>query len=139
MPRSIAVTASPRSAVFTTLAGIAESQAIRGANLTKDRYQLGANIAGTVACSWIRVWSQARRAGDTQTAEQAVAAMATAKHLEAVSEVVPLAARFRPYRQRQIGRCLQTAPFVAEQKSRRALLLVVRSGRAADRDSGARM
>lgn len=57
--------------------GIAESQAVRGANLTKDRYQLGANIAGTVACSWIRVWSQARRAGDTQSAEQAVAAMAT--------------------------------------------------------------
>jgi hypothetical protein len=85
MPASVVKTADRADAVTAMLRDIPlppgfDKASIRGAKLTKDRYQLGANIAGTVACSWIRVWSQARRAGDTQTAEQAVAAMATAKH-----------------------------------------------------------
>lgn len=85
MPASVVKSADRGDAVMEMLRGIPlpagfHKSSIPGAELTKDRYQLGAKVAGTVACTWIRVWSQARHAGDTRTAERAVAAMATAKH-----------------------------------------------------------
>jgi hypothetical protein len=42
-----------------------------------DRYQLGARVVQAVACSWFDRWAAALDAGDTATAEQAAAAMAT--------------------------------------------------------------
>jgi hypothetical protein len=84
LPASVVKTADHDRAVSAMLRGIPlppgfDAATIRGARLSKDRYQLGAAVAGTVACSWLRVWSQARRSGDTATAERAIAAMATAK------------------------------------------------------------
>ncbi len=52
---------------------------ITGAGLTSDRYQLGATVAGTVACTWFKRWSDARSSGDSSGVQQAIAAMATAK------------------------------------------------------------
>lgn len=43
----------------------------------KDRYQLGAAVAGSVACAWIGTWVAANDAGDTAAATQAVNAMAS--------------------------------------------------------------
>jgi hypothetical protein len=84
MPASVVKTADRPDAVTAMLRGIPlppgfDKARIPGAKLSKDRYQLGANVAGTVACTWLRIWSQARRAGDTATVERAIAAMATAK------------------------------------------------------------
>jgi hypothetical protein len=84
LPASVVKTADHDRAVTAMLHGIPlppgfDPGTIRGAKLSKDRYQLGATVAGTVACSWLRVWSQARRAGDTATVERAIAAMATAR------------------------------------------------------------
>lgn len=49
-----------------------------GAGQVKDRYQLGAEVSGTVACAWIGRWVDARASGDAPGARAAVAAMATA-------------------------------------------------------------
>ncbi len=55
------------------------ASAITGANLASDRYQLGATVTGTVACTWFKRWAQARRTGNSAGVQQAVNAMATAK------------------------------------------------------------
>ncbi|MDX6555646.1 MAG: hypothetical protein QOD86_1841 [Miltoncostaeaceae bacterium] len=50
-----------------------------GDGLVRDRYQLGARVAGAVACAWIDGWVAARKAGDTAAAAAATEAMATAR------------------------------------------------------------
>jgi hypothetical protein len=50
---------------------------VPGQGLTNNRYQLGADVAGAVACTWLKLWSQARAAGDEAKVQQAIAAMAT--------------------------------------------------------------
>ena len=55
-------------------------QALRaGTGAVRDRYQLGAEVTGTVTCAWIGRWLDARAAGDGATARGAVAAMATSR------------------------------------------------------------
>ncbi|HJQ50990.1 MAG TPA: hypothetical protein VJ838_10800 [Gaiellaceae bacterium] len=51
---------------------------VPGKGLTNNRYQLGADVAGAVACTWLKQWSQARTAGDEAKVQQAIDAMATA-------------------------------------------------------------
>ncbi len=46
---------------------------------TRDRYQLGAAVTGSVACGWLRQWVRAIRAGDTDQREEAIEAMASAR------------------------------------------------------------
>jgi hypothetical protein len=92
MPPSVVKTADRGSAVTAMLRGIPlppgfDEASIPGADLSKDRYQLGATVAGTVACTWLRIWSQARRAGDTAIVERAIAAMATAKRWPVLREM----------------------------------------------------
>jgi hypothetical protein len=55
-----------------------DPQDIEGEGLTKDRYQLGAAVAGTVSCQWFKQWAEARADGDRAKEREAVAAMATA-------------------------------------------------------------
>jgi hypothetical protein len=45
----------------------------------KDRYQLGAEVLGEVACAWIDRWSQARSANDQPSAKRAALVMTTAR------------------------------------------------------------
>ena len=52
---------------------------IKGVGLVKDRYQFGVLVAGTVACTWFKRWSQARRRGDSAGVQEAIDAMSTAK------------------------------------------------------------
>lgn len=49
------------------------------AGLTKDWYQLGADVSGAVACTWFKDWAEARRSGDSAGVKEAVDAMASAK------------------------------------------------------------
>jgi hypothetical protein len=49
---------------------------LRRGDLTVDRYQLGAEVTGTVTCRWIDAWVAARNAGDAEGVQQAVDAMA---------------------------------------------------------------
>ena len=51
---------------------------VPGQGLTNNRYQLGADVTGAVACTWLKQWSQARVAGDEAKVKQAIDAMATA-------------------------------------------------------------
>lgn len=52
-----------------------------------DRYQLGAEVTGAVACAWIAQWRDAREAGDRQAEVEAVDAMATAHDWEILREM----------------------------------------------------
>jgi hypothetical protein len=51
-------------------------EALRQSDLTVDRYQLGAEVTGTVTCRWIDAWVTATNAGDAAGVQQAVDAMA---------------------------------------------------------------
>jgi hypothetical protein len=53
----------------------------------RERYQLGAQVAGAVACAWIDRWVTARRAGDEVGARAAVEAMATASSWPVLQEM----------------------------------------------------
>jgi hypothetical protein len=60
---------------------------IKGADLTKDRYQLGAAVVGTVACQWFKQWSHAREANDSVKEREAIAGLATAEHWPILEEM----------------------------------------------------
>jgi hypothetical protein len=60
---------------------------IRGDDLTQDRYQLGAMVAGTVACRWFKRWSDARAANDRAKEREAVAALAGAREWPILKEM----------------------------------------------------
>jgi hypothetical protein len=51
--------------------------ALRTSDETRDRYQLGAQVAGAVACGWIERWVGATASGDDATARAAAAALAS--------------------------------------------------------------
>lgn len=50
--------------------------------LFADRYQVGAEVAGAVACAWLDQWDDARRTGDAAAAQQAVTAMRSSRDWE---------------------------------------------------------
>ncbi|HTT94354.1 MAG TPA: hypothetical protein VMF55_06755 [Solirubrobacterales bacterium] len=85
MPAKVVKAADHEAVVAEMLKGIplpktfAPSR-VPNEGLTTDRYQVGAKVTGTVACLWLRQWGAATRSGDTAAAEEAVRAMATARH-----------------------------------------------------------
>jgi hypothetical protein len=85
LPASVVTTAERSAVINSMLRGVAlppgfTASSIAGANLTNDRYQLGAAVTGTVACTWFKLWSQARSTGNSAGVRQAIRAMATATH-----------------------------------------------------------
>lgn len=54
-------------------------EALAAGTTTRDRYQLGAQVAGAVACGWIAEWLDAKAAGDDAREQRAVAALATSR------------------------------------------------------------
>ncbi|MBS1861396.1 MAG: hypothetical protein JSS68_06745 [Actinobacteria bacterium] len=92
MPAKVVKAADHRAAVAGMLRGIplprtfAPSR-VPDEGLTTNRYQVGANVAGTVACLWLRQWGEAQRTGDTAAAAEAVRAMATARHWPILREM----------------------------------------------------
>jgi hypothetical protein len=92
MPASVVKAADRGSAIAEMLKGVPvppgfDPADIKGADLTKDRYQLGAAVTGLVSCRWLQRWAKARRTGDTAAVDQAVAAMATAKDWPILEEM----------------------------------------------------
>jgi hypothetical protein len=92
MPAKVVKAADHQAAVAEMLRGIplpktfAPSR-VPNEGLTTNRYQVGAKVAGTVACLWLRQWGEAQRTGDTAAAEEAVQAMATARHWPILREM----------------------------------------------------
>jgi hypothetical protein len=92
LPASV-VKAVDRSAVIATmLRGIPlppgfDASTIQGPSLSRDRYQLGAAVSGTVACTWFKRWAKARAGGDRPAVRAAIDAMATAKHWPVLDEM----------------------------------------------------
>jgi hypothetical protein len=83
MPPSVVKTADSSATVRLMLEGIPlppgfDAARIRDTGLVHDRYQMGAAVTGTVACTWIADWSRARATGDAAMVRRAIAAMATA-------------------------------------------------------------
>jgi hypothetical protein len=85
MPASVIKSADSTRVVHEMLKGIPlppgfDAAHIRGADLTQNRYDLGAAVTGTVACMWIADWNHARHAGNSAMVHRAIAAMATSPH-----------------------------------------------------------
>jgi hypothetical protein len=84
MPESVIVPARQAEVIDEMLTGIPlppgfDPRAIRATDAVRDRYQLGAQVSGAVACAWIERWVAARDAGDEARAREAVDAMATSR------------------------------------------------------------
>ena len=84
LPESVVKTTDRAAVIASMLQGVTlppgfDPSTISGSDLTSDRYQLGATVTGTVACTWLKRWSDARSTGDSAGVQQAIAAMATAK------------------------------------------------------------
>ena len=92
MPDSVVKTSDRSTVIAQMLRGVTvppgfDPSTIKGEKLTKDRYQLGAAVTGTVACTWIKRWSDARRSGDEAGERAAIAAMQTAKDWPILAEM----------------------------------------------------
>jgi hypothetical protein len=80
MPASVVLPEGTREAVDEMLEGIPLPPHFDIATLgsdvrVRDRYQLGAQVAGAVACAWIERWVDARHNGDAVAAATAAEAM----------------------------------------------------------------
>jgi hypothetical protein len=92
MPATVVVPADHDAAVAEMLQGIPvpktfEPSRVPDEGLPTARYQVGANVTGTVACLWFRQWGDAQRSGDTAADEEAVKAMATSRHWAVLHEM----------------------------------------------------
>jgi hypothetical protein len=80
MPARVVLPARTDEAVEEMLTGIPvpprfDVAALGSDGRLRDRYQLGAHVAGAVACAWIERWLHARREGDDVAAAAAAKAM----------------------------------------------------------------
>jgi hypothetical protein len=92
MPTKVVKAADHEAVVQEMLKGIPLPKTFAPARipneeLTTDRYQVGAKVAGTVACLWLRQWGYATRTGDSAGAEEATQAMATSRHWPILQEM----------------------------------------------------
>ncbi len=81
LPDSVVRPADRDAAVTEMLSGLPlpdtfDRTVLDGAQ-TSDRYQLGAQVSGAVACGWLDQWAAAERAGDEERQTQAAEALAT--------------------------------------------------------------
>jgi hypothetical protein len=92
LPESVVKTTDRAAVIASMLQGVTlppgfDPATVTGAGLTSDRYQLGAAVTGTVACTWFKLWSDARRTGNTAGLQRAIDAMATAKDWPILQEM----------------------------------------------------
>jgi hypothetical protein len=92
MPASVLGPAGQSTQIAQMLEGIPlpdgfSADDVPTTGLTKDRYQLGAAVSGTVACTWFRDWAEARRDDDSDAVRKAVDAMATAKRWPVLAQM----------------------------------------------------
>lgn len=82
MPESVITPATRAAVVDGMLRDIPrpegfDTEALYAGGGVDDRYQLGAEVAGSVACAWIEQWIEAGDTGDGASAEAAAVALAT--------------------------------------------------------------
>lgn len=58
---------------------------LKQGDVVSDEYQLGAQVTGTVACTWINEWIHANSRGDSAARERAVAALESSHDWEVLS------------------------------------------------------
>jgi hypothetical protein len=92
MPASVVTPAHTTETIDAMLRDMAlphgfDRAALRGDENVRDRYQLGARVAGAVACAWIERWIAARRQGDERGVREAVAALAGSKEWAVLHEM----------------------------------------------------
>ena len=92
MPASVVKPASRAEVAQQMLADIPlpsgfDSAALESGDALRDRYQLGAQVTGAIACSWIGQWVAAREAGDIAKVRQATGAMATSRRWSILLEM----------------------------------------------------
>jgi hypothetical protein len=85
LPPSVITAAEHPATVSAMLKGVPlppgfEPSQISEAGLAQDRYQVGAAVAGTIACEWIKRWMEARHSGNADEVREAIAAMASSPH-----------------------------------------------------------
>jgi hypothetical protein len=66
-----------------------DAAGLRRSDAAVDRYQLGAKVAGSVACGWIDRWVQAGRTGDEGAEREAVDAMNSSRNWRVLNEMNP--------------------------------------------------
>jgi hypothetical protein len=84
LPASAVSPSEQRDAVDEMLAGLPlppgfDTGSLRDGAATRDRYQLGAKVAGAVACGWLGSWAEAKAAGDDAGVRRAVVALASSR------------------------------------------------------------
>jgi hypothetical protein len=84
LPASAVTPSEQRDAVGEMLAGLPlppgfDAGSLGGGAATRDRYQLGAQVAGAVACGWLATWADAKAAGDDAGVRRAVVALASSR------------------------------------------------------------
>jgi hypothetical protein len=94
MPASVVLPSDRDKVVRAMLADIPVPAGFDTARLTagdsvRDRYQLGARVAGAAACAWVEQWIQARSSGDGAAQAQAVRAMGTSRGWNILREMHP--------------------------------------------------
>lgn len=94
MPASVVLPTDTARTVEAMLAGVPlppglDAQALARDADVSDRYQLGARVAGAVACGWIERWVAAREAGDAAKAAAAAEAMQTSRGWPVLREMEP--------------------------------------------------
>lgn len=84
MPASVVKPGENAATIDRILADIPTPPGFNRARLvdesaTRDLYQLGAKVTGSVACGWLYQWVRAVRSGDTAQRDRAIDAMASAR------------------------------------------------------------
>jgi hypothetical protein len=92
MPAKVVKAADHDAAVREMLKGIPVPKTfapsrVPDEGLTTDRYQVGAQVTGTVSCLWFRQWGEARRSGNAAAATEAERAMTTSRHWPILREM----------------------------------------------------
>lgn len=89
MPPSVVLPADSERVAEAMLAEIPRPDGFELESQTgvRDRYQLGARVAGGVACAWMEQWAEARGAGDPAAAAEAVDAMRTSRRWPILREM----------------------------------------------------
>lgn len=62
--------------------------ALQSESALTDRFMLAKSVTGAVACGWLQRWLSATRAGDAAAAQEAVDAMAAARHWPVLLQMV---------------------------------------------------
>jgi hypothetical protein len=89
MPPSVVLPADSEQVIEAMLAGIPQPDGfeLERPKGVRERYHLGARVAGGVACAWIERWIEARADGDVAAAGEAVEAMRTSRRWPILREM----------------------------------------------------